>query len=76
MNVVNLSALGNGRIQRLIRFQGHSVAGRINSVKLLNDLTGNRTGDLLAQSLNQMRQRGYHSFRQLIFLRTHNRFIL
>ena len=37
------------------RHQGHSAAGRIMSVKNLNDRTGNRTFRLVQQCLNQQR---------------------
>ena len=62
MKVRELSALRSGRFysagnihgttlcQRLSQHQGHSVAGRIMSMKNYNDTIGNRTRELLACS--------------------------
>jgi hypothetical protein len=69
MKVVRLSALGTGRLyplgiipdthfcQILSQTQGHSTAGRFMSMKNSNDTIGNRTVDLVAQCLNQLRHR-------------------
>jgi len=60
INVVRMSALSSGRLYspggtprtflyyRLGRLQGHSAAGRIESMKSKNDHIGNRTRELPA----------------------------
>jgi len=70
MNVSRLSALCTGRLyplrdipdtrfcQRLSRPQGHSVAGRINSMDNPNDPTGNRKSDLPACSAVAVTEKG------------------
>jgi len=52
--------------------QGHSVARRIMSMKNSSDTTGNRTRDLLAQFLYQLRHRRYMNFHKIKIYYLHN----